>query len=134
MSDVNLIDDLDQLLGEISDDDSKAKTPARIRRGRPAKISLDVAVEIDNFFKQHGFCGERVRIIIERSQNPQDQQTVFIRLNDYTAEIERGIPVEVPIEVIHEVLDNAVHTSFSQPSEGVMLPHNSPRFPYQRVS
>lgn len=109
----------------------KAATPEA--KSEPAVTPpVESSPAIDTLLKHHDFCGKRVKIVIERSHDPKDLAMVFMKLNDYTCVITRGEEVDVPVELLG-VLDNASQTTFSQPHDGVLIPHNSLRFPYRIV-
>ncbi len=105
----------------------KAAAPAPAKAAAPAVAPLR-----DKSLTHHGFSGERVKIIIERSHDPKEPHSVFLKLNDYTCIISRGQEVEVPVELLG-VLNDAVQRSFSQPQDGVLIPHDSIRFPYRVI-
>ncbi|MGH9895769.1 MAG: hypothetical protein ACREA0_28050 [bacterium] len=88
---------------------------------------------VDPMAAQHGFSGRKLKIIIDKGRDKDDPTTVFLRLNQYEAYAQRGVPVELYEEVVASCLDNAVQTIFAQPSDGVLIPHDSLRFPYRIV-
>lgn len=143
----DILDGLDDILGAAMEQPEPApvaQPPAkRTRRTKAEMAAANAAVlppapapapapKLDPMSKQHGFSGKRVKIVVERGHNPEDSPVVFVRLNDYACQITRGEPVEVPVEVLG-VLNDARQTVFSQPTSGVLVPHDSLRFSYSRV-
>jgi hypothetical protein len=60
--------------------------------------------------------GKRVRIVIEESDDENSSSDVFVSVNGYGYQIRRGIPIEVPEEVVG-VLNHAVTTKMVQNME-----------------
>lgn len=80
---------------------------------------------------------ERIKIIFNESDRPEDQNEVVVGVNGRMYQYQRGKEVGVPPEVIH-VLDNAVIdkavpqvTEDGRPNGFIMRP--TKRFPYQFV-
>lgn len=119
---------LDDVLGS-----AVAAPVSKRTRGKKAVVESVDGPLTDPNLKHHGFSGKRVRIVVERGHDPTDLPTVFLKLNDYSCLIERGKEVDVPVELLH-VLDAAEQTGFSQPRDGVLIPHDSLRFPYRIVT
>ena len=85
----------------------------------------------------HASTKDRVSIIINESDKPEDLNEVFVAVNGRAYQIQRGIPVPVPPEVVH-ALDNAVIDKAIQQYEngmpaGIIL-RPSKRYPYQFAS
>lgn len=108
--------------------------PRRVKRAvLPVTVPVEAEAPLDCSLTHHGFCGERVRIVIERGHDPTDLPYVFLKLNDYNCRITRGEEVDIPIELLG-VLDDAEQRGFSQPVDGILVPHDSLRFPYRLVT
>ena len=138
----DILGGLDAVLEGIDAEPAKPASltkSARAKRASQVKAESTTAAQVeetamtpDKRLTHHGFTGKRVKIIIERSHDPKESHLVFLKLNDYSCTIERGREVEVPEELLG-VLNDAEQTSFSQPQDGILIPHNSIRFPYRVI-
>lgn len=82
----------------------------------------------------HASTKDRVTIIINESDKPEDLNEVFVSVNGRAYQIQRGVPAAVPPEVVH-ALDNAVIDKAIQQYEngmpaGIIL-RPTRRYPYQ---
>ena len=81
---------------------------------------------------------EKVKIVIPSTE--LDKEPVFLSLNGHAYQIKRDEPVELPVDVVKNCLDNAKTSFFSvrkrkDEQEGNELVETvTLRFPYQRLS
>lgn len=75
--------------------------------------------------------GDRKTIIIAESDNPKDTH-VFVSVNGYAYNIQRGAEVPVPPEVIH-VLENAIEARLVKNAAGGHELKSFHRYPFRVV-
>jgi hypothetical protein len=79
--------------------------------------------------------GEKMILTVAQGQGDGGGECVDVQVNGYLYQIPRGVPCEVPMEVVH-ILDNAVETKYD-PAPGVNGEYKTrevPRFSYQARS
>jgi hypothetical protein len=77
----------------------------------------------------HGFSKKRHKIFIHEAQSQTDPKKVFLSINGFAWDIQRGINVLVPPEVV-SALNNAIGEHTVQ-SEGGLVTRPMHRFPFQ---
>lgn len=73
--------------------------------------------------------GKTRTVTIHPNDSEGGSDAVFLSINGYAYQIPRGIPVDVPVEVI-EVLNNARQTVMSFGQGGSLVERNTPRFAF----
>lgn len=79
----------------------------------------------------HGdnMSGERYEVTIQAGEGDAGKQAVFLAINGHGLNIPRGVPVNVPAEVV-EILDNATMTIYEAAAGGKMVEREVKRFSY----
>ncbi len=72
---------------------------------------------------------KRVRVILDEG-GEQDLPYVFISLNGVAYKVQRGVEVELPVELL-EILDHAVMTVMVKDQNNRYTPRKIMRFPYR---
>jgi hypothetical protein len=80
------------------DDAPKAEAPAPVSVLRASDLGADLS-------------GKRVELTINQDSGENGREPVFVGLNGVGFQIPRGVPVNVPVELL-EILDNAVQTVY----------------------
>lgn len=72
--------------------------------------------------------GERVELVVNQGEGENGREPVYVGLNGTGYQIPRGIPVNVPVEVL-QILDNAVQTVYES-TGSTTTPREVKRFSY----
>lgn len=72
---------------------------------------------------------EPVTIVIQKGEEPANQQPVWVSVNGRGMFIKRGVPSTIKRKYVH-VLENAVQIVYHQDDDGNMIPENVPSYPF----
>jgi len=119
----------------IFQEESVSETPESMaddtKATEPIEASQDTKqLKVKASIKSNGKA--KKTIIIEKQDNYEGQYDVTVGVNGYVYQIKRGVPVEVPPEVI-EVLKNAVISKMVKDDHGNDVLVDMPRFLWREV-
>lgn len=114
---------------QVSDiDDVKPNAPAAApANGAASKNGGKRVVKVDGHDIQ--LSGNKKTITIHTSDAEGGQDAVNIGLNGYMYQVPRGIPVDVPAEVVH-ILENAKSSTFHPNKDGQLIERVHNRFAF----
>lgn len=108
---------------QVSDIDSQPEAPVTTAKSGPKR-----AVKVDGF--DVALSGKKRTITIHTSEADGGHEAVPIGLNGYMYQVPRGMPVEVPAELV-SILENAKVTTFHPgPKAGEFVERTSNRFAF----
>ena len=102
------------------DDDNAPDTAASAKTQAAAVVGANA---------DEALSGERRTVTIHTTDTDGGSDAVFVGLNGYAYQIPRGIPVEVPVEVL-EILNSAKQSIFTSVPGGAVKERTVQRFAF----